>query len=54
MVKINRERENIVVSRRELIEERRQDEAEILTGIKPGETRVEWLKILQIMVHSSI
>ena len=40
VVKINRERKNIVVSRRELIEERRQDKKrEILTGIKPGETR---------------
>ncbi len=40
VVKINRERKNIVVSRRELIEERRQDKKrEILTNIKPGETR---------------
>ncbi len=40
VVKINRERKNIVVSRRELIEERRQDKKrEILTGITPGETR---------------
>jgi small subunit ribosomal protein S1 len=40
VVKINRERKNIVVSRRELIEERRQDKKrEILSKIKPGETR---------------
>jgi small subunit ribosomal protein S1 len=40
VVKINRERKNIVVSRRELIEERRQDKKrEILNKIKPGETR---------------
>ena len=40
MVKINRERRNIVVSRRELIEERRQNKKrEILTTIKPGDTR---------------
>lgn len=40
VVKINRERKNIVVSRRELIEERRQDKKrEILSNIKPGETR---------------
>ena len=40
VVKMNRERKNIVVSRRELIEERRQDKKrESLTGIKPGETR---------------
>ena len=39
-MKINRERKNIVVSRRELIEERRQDKKrEILSKIKPGETR---------------
>ena len=40
VVKINRERKNIVVSRRELIEERRQDKKrEILSKIIPGETR---------------
>ena len=40
VVKINRERKNIVVSRRELIEERRQDKKrEILSKITPGETR---------------
>ena len=40
VVKINRERKNIVVSRRELIEERRQDKKrEILNDIIPGETR---------------
>jgi len=40
VVKINRERKNIVVSRRELIEERRQDKKrEILSKIVPGETR---------------
>ena len=40
VVKINRERRNIVVSRRELIEERRQSKKrEILTTIKPGDTR---------------
>ena len=40
VVKINRERKNIVVSRRELIEERRQDKKrEILNNIIPGETR---------------
>ena len=40
VVKINRERKNIVVSRRELIEERRQDKKrEILSKISPGETR---------------
>ena len=40
VVKINSERKNIVVSRRELIEERRQDKKrEILSKIKPGETR---------------
>ena len=40
VVKINRERKNIVASRRELIEERRQDKKrEILSKIKPGETR---------------
>ena len=40
VVKINRERKNIVVSRRELIEERRQDKKrEILNKITPGETR---------------
>jgi len=40
VVKINRERKNIVVSRRELFEERRQDKKrEILSKIKPGETR---------------
>ena len=40
VVKINRERKNIVVSRRELIEERRQDKKrEILSKIKPVETR---------------
>ena len=40
VVKINRERKNIVVSRRELIEERRQDKKrEILSKITPGEIR---------------
>ncbi len=40
VVKINRERRNIVVSRRELIEERRQNKKrEILSTIKPGDTR---------------
>ncbi|MDA9962514.1 30S ribosomal protein S1 [Opitutales bacterium] len=40
VIKINRERKNIVVSRRELIEERRHDKKrEILSSIKPGDTR---------------
>ena len=40
VIKINRERKNIVVSRRELIEERRHDKKrEILASIKPGDTR---------------
>lgn len=40
IIKINRERRNIVVSRRELMEERRRDQKkELLIGIKKGETR---------------
>lgn len=40
IIKINRERRNIVVSRRELMEERRRDQKkELLTGIKIGEMR---------------
>lgn len=40
IIKINRERRNIVVSRRELMEERRRDQKkELLTGIKIGEIR---------------
>jgi len=40
VIKINRERRNIVVSRRELIEERRHSKKrEILASIKPGDTR---------------
>ncbi|MBT3570270.1 MAG: 30S ribosomal protein S1 [Opitutae bacterium] len=40
VIKINRERRNIVVSRRELIEERRHSKKrEILSSIKPGDTR---------------
>jgi len=40
IIKINRERRNIVVSRRELLEERRRDQKkELLTGIKIGEIR---------------
>ena len=39
VVKINRERKNIVVSRRELIEERQDKKREILNDIIPGETR---------------
>ena len=51
VVKINRERKNIVV-KREFIEERRQDKKrEILSKIKPGETRRGMVKILQIMEH---
>ncbi|MFP6894204.1 MAG: 30S ribosomal protein S1 [Opitutales bacterium] len=40
VIKINRDRKNIVVSRRELIEERRHNKKrEILASIKPGDTR---------------
>ena len=40
IIKINRERRNIVVSRRELVEERRREQKkELLSGIKIGETR---------------
>ena len=40
MVKINAERKNIVVSRRELIEEQRQQKRrELLDNIQPGDTR---------------
>ena len=40
VVKINAERKNIVVSRRELIEEQRQQKRrELLDNIQPGDTR---------------
>ena len=55
VVKINRERKNIVVSRRELIEERRQDKKrEILSKIKPGETRRGMVKNISHSTYSRL
>ena len=51
VVKINRERKNIVVSRRELIEERRQDKTRDSLQIIQEKPVVVWLKISLTMVH---
>jgi len=53
VVKINQDRKNIVVSRRELIEEQRQNKRrELLSDVKPGDSRMELSKISLTTVPS--